>query len=613
MTQPLDIRGVAEITDRVSPTLAKIGAAMAGISRNPSLKKVAADVGGVSVAFQGVGRSLGGVGHGLQSVAWNFAAVGSLAALAAVSAAAYFGTVATAAYTAAKSFATTGAEASDMAVRLGTSVVALQEWRYAASASGTTSAVLDRGLGQLQKTMADVSRGKAKDAAALFRKLGVSVKDAKGHIKPLETILPQLAQAFEKNKDPAMRARMALALFGESGAQLVPMLSDGRQGLEELAAKARQLGIIIPEGDVKRAKSLKDSLEELSIAGQGLGISIGSKLQPVLEPMIQDFTKWLEVNRDWVGLKLEQAVIGLRDAFAGFDLQDAIAQTERGFKRIDDLVTTAGANWKFVFGGLAALIAAPLVAPLVQLAVAVGRVGFAITSAGGALVAAGGWPVILGLLAIAGALKNWDEFSAGVERIWSGFGKLFQGDIFGAIKDIWGGNFDALKALVRGLLSVIDETFGTDLRGRLEAALSWLGGWLDTNLYGPFLRVIERIKSLWATLTFSLPSVQNPAPNGSRGQPANPGDGGAPATPPGGPPPVGPPSQYRGRYGSLNGERYQTPELITTRPQYAAAQRGTATVNVKFQNAPPGTKADVRTDGGLFGDWDLDMGYRGAG
>ncbi|GAB4069557.1 phage tail tape measure protein [Ancylobacter sonchi] len=606
MTQPLDIRGVAEITDRVSPTLARIGASMGAVARNPALKRVAVDMSGVSRATQGVGRALGGVGRGLQSVAWNFAAVGSLAALGVVT---YFGAVSSAAYAAAKSFAAAGSGISDVADRLGVSAQSLQEWRYAAETSGASAGALDAGLGQLQKTMVDVSRGKNKDAAGLFRKLGISVKDAHGKLKPLETLLPQLAQAFEKNKDPALRARMAMTLFGESGAALVPMLADGRQGLKDIAAEARKLGIIISDDDVKRAKRLGDEMDKTGTAFQGLGLTIGSALEPVLTPLLRQFREWITLNREWVALKVKQAVMGLRDAFAGFDMKQFIIQTETGFKRIDGFVRAIG-GWKGALIGLAGVLTAPLWVPIVQLGLALGKLAFNIIKVGSAALAMGGWPVILGLAAVAGALRNWEGFSAGIGRIWDGFKKLFTGDVFGAMGDIWGGQFDTLTAIVSGLLKILDDTFSTDWSAKFEGGVQRIREIM--NDVATWVRqAIADIQAAWNSLSFTGITGAAPAANGSRGQTITPGTAPAPAAP-NSPSSDSPPRQYRGRYGSLS----DRPSLyaMERRDRVAdagGAMRGGATLNVKFQNAPAGTTAAVHTQGAAFGTWDLDMGHSG--
>ncbi|MCK0196900.1 phage tail tape measure protein [Ancylobacter sp. 6x-1] len=609
MSQPLDIRGVAEISDRVSPTLARISATMAGVARNPALKRVASDMSGLRSASVLTGRALAGVGGALKTVAWNFAAVGSVAALGVAT---YFGAVATAAYSAAKSFAAAGAEVSDVAGRLGVSGEKLQEWRYAAQASGASAGALDAGLSRLQKTMVDASRGKNKDAAALLHKLGISAKDAKGHIKPLATIMPQLAKAFEKNTDPALRARMAMALFGESGAALVPMLADGKRGLEELAAEARKMGIILSEEDIKRAKRLSDEIDKTGTSLHGLGLTIGSELEPVMTPMLGQFREWIAVNRQWIALKIRQVVESLRDAFKDFDIKGFVEQTERGFRRIDWAIGKIG-GWRNAFIGFAAILSSPVWLPLLKTAWAIGTVAGRIVRTGASLLALGGWPVILGVAAIAGALNNWQEFSAGVSGIWNGFKTMFSGDVFGGIVGIWTGVFETLKSIIRGLLAVVDETFGTDLRGALENALSWLGGFLEENLFGPFKRIIDRIKGLWESLSFTVPSINTPATNGPHGETVQPTNRprGAPAL---NSAPATPSQPSRGRYGALSDRpSLYAMERGVRQADAGSAVRGGATLNVRFANAPPGTKANVTPQGSIFGDWSLDMGLQGTG
>lgn len=621
MSQPLDIRGIASLSDKVSPVIAKIGAVMAAVSRNPALSRVAAQAGQVTAA-------LGSVASGAKYAAINIAAVGAIgvAGLAAVSGLAV---------RVSRDFADVGSEIGDSAKRVGVSSEALQEWRYAADKSGASSAQLESGLQALNKRVGDVARGKAKDTAALFKKLGISVKDSHGKIKPLTQLLPQLAEAFKKNKDPATRAAMAAALGGQAFADLIPFLSEGRDGLRDLAAEARALGVIIPDSDVEAATRLSDGFKDLGKAFQGVMLTIGAKLAPIIQPIVDSMLEWAKANREWIATQVAEYARDLAEFLKGIDFS-AIARGVR------DLLSTGAAfvdmigGWKVALIGLATVLAGPVIGPLINLGVQIAKLA-------GMSLAAGGWPVILGLAALAGALRNWEEFSAGIGRIWDGFKTLFSGDVFAGVNAIWSGAFATLTSLLRGFALVIDDVFGTDLAGKFDAlknvwpgisaaaeagiqgvkdVITGVGEWLQTNLVAPFQLAVEQVKAIWASMSFSMPSISGPMPvPGSGNKPiATPWRGPAPA------PPAAPAAP--GQQGALpaqaqptvlgqaapiqQGSLMQRDQEI--RSQQANALTGKASLNVKFENAPPGTKV-ASSQSGFFEPVNLNMGYgmRGVG
>ena len=130
-----------------------------------------------------------------------------------------------------------------MSARLGISAVKLQEWSFAATHAGAAPEDLEDALKDMSEKIAEVAGGDTGDAAQLFSALGISVKDASGKIRPASDIFEEVADAIQRNEDPALRTKMAMVLMGDSGRKLIPMLSGGAQGLDDMAKQARDLGL----------------------------------------------------------------------------------------------------------------------------------------------------------------------------------------------------------------------------------------------------------------------------------------------------------------------------------------------------------------------------------
>lgn len=107
----------------------------------------------------------------------------------------------------------------------------LQRMKYVSEQAGVPVESLQMGMAKLNKQMGDASAGKNKDLALLMKKLGISARDANGQLKAGIDIPPQLADAFVRNKNPVVQARMGMALFGKSWQEMVPLLMEGSEGI----------------------------------------------------------------------------------------------------------------------------------------------------------------------------------------------------------------------------------------------------------------------------------------------------------------------------------------------------------------------------------------------
>jgi phage-related protein len=166
-----------------------------------------------------------------------------------------------------------------------------------------TTAAFTRFQKQLGNTIGDAGA-----TAEMTKKLGVSFTDATGAIKPMSEILPGLADKFKDMPNGAEKTALATDLFGRSGAQLIPILNKGSDGMAELTAKAKDLGLVLDDTSMKSLAESKQSARDFAAAIQGLKVTLGGDLLPVLDavqnifrnafsPVIVSVTHFLQENR----------------------------------------------------------------------------------------------------------------------------------------------------------------------------------------------------------------------------------------------------------------------------------------------------------------------------
>jgi len=181
---------------------------------------------------------------------------------------------------------------------------------------------LGKGLTKLNVSIAKAANGNA-DLAQKFKDLGINVRDAGGNVKPTDAILKELANRFADMPDGAQKAAAAVALFGKSGAQLIPMLNDGAAAMEKFTYK-------VSDDFAARSDLFNDTVTELGIKTKGFGLELTDALLPALQSILNEFGKLFDSKNDWTAL-FEVIKFGLRAVatviYATIKLVDQLAKT----------------------------------------------------------------------------------------------------------------------------------------------------------------------------------------------------------------------------------------------------------------------------------------------
>lgn len=175
--------------------------------------------------------------------------------------------------------------------KTGVAIGDLSSLAFAAQMDDVSIESMGKSIEKLSKALvgADLS-AKGQSASKAIDQLGISVRDSDGKLRPLVEILGDIAEKFKNEIPAAERAGYAMTIFGKSGADMIPILMEGRDGLKELEEKAGQLGKTLGEEDVEQAKQFEDSLKLLKAATEGLAIQFVGGLLPALNASIEAFT-----------------------------------------------------------------------------------------------------------------------------------------------------------------------------------------------------------------------------------------------------------------------------------------------------------------------------------
>ena len=209
---------------------------------------------------------------------------------------------------------------NDLAQRLGMSVESLQALQMAAKLSGIDDATV-----ALQKLTVAIGNAAESGKTEAFTNLGLD-------FAALQAMSPEkqfraVQAAIAALPTPAERAAAAVALFGRSGVELLPLMN---QNLAEIEERMRRLGAVVGADQVEAIGSMNDALDMVKATFDGIIGTVVGNLAPVVESLATELLTFVEAfntaNSDAGGIAgvLTDAVLDIADYLAGvFD--DAIA------------------------------------------------------------------------------------------------------------------------------------------------------------------------------------------------------------------------------------------------------------------------------------------------
>ena len=206
---------------------------------------------------------------------------------------------------------------SKMAQQAGVTTESLSSLGYAARLSGIEQNNLTQSLARLSRGMMDAAGGTG-EAKKAFDALGINATT----MRSADEALLQIADRFANMEDGAQKTAIAMQLFGRSGAQLVPFLNQGRDGIENLQREADRLGITLSTKAAQAAEQFNDNLFRLKSVAQGLFNQFATALLPVLvevtDKMFEAATETSQVDSEATNLAGNQLPVWLKGAAIAF-------------------------------------------------------------------------------------------------------------------------------------------------------------------------------------------------------------------------------------------------------------------------------------------------------
>jgi hypothetical protein len=185
--------------------------------------------------------------------------------------------------------AASGDRVDKLSQKIGMSRKGFQEWDYILSQNGMSIESLQGGMKKLNNTIDDAIGG-SKTAVNAFGRIGISVDDLKG--KSPEQVFEMTVKALQGMPDGAEKAALANELLGRSGSELMPLLNGSSKSVDELKAKAKELGIVLSDDSIDASVKFTDTLDSLK---RSLG-AVVTKVGVAVMPIMQKAADWVIAN-----------------------------------------------------------------------------------------------------------------------------------------------------------------------------------------------------------------------------------------------------------------------------------------------------------------------------
>jgi len=213
----------------------------------------------------------------------------------------------------------------------GLSVDAIQNFQFAVQATGGDAETAQMSILRMERNMA-LAASQGGQLADAFTRAGVSARTlASGNV---DEALKEMADQFHNTADGANKTEAAMQIAGRGGANLIPILDQGRAGLASLSSALTATGSRLSPELAEKFAETHQQITIFDAAQRGVADAIFSQLEPGINALLVGLTQLSEAfSQDikdggafgqilqWLGDGMAALVIGVqgvKTAFEGF-------------------------------------------------------------------------------------------------------------------------------------------------------------------------------------------------------------------------------------------------------------------------------------------------------
>ncbi len=199
--------------------------------------------------------------------------------------------------------------------QIGVSVEALSRLEFAAKKAGVSADELSQAVKLFARNAGEIrSATEAPDAFVVsMRNLQVVLEAGGGKVRDTTALILDLSDRFSRMPDGVEKTALALKLFGQAGASMIPLLNQGREQMAAYMAQADAMGATMSKDQTDAALKFNNTLRSISGTFDSLIKRVVGEFLPTMENLAQQFNGAIK-NAQSMSLAMD----GLRVVFNAF-------------------------------------------------------------------------------------------------------------------------------------------------------------------------------------------------------------------------------------------------------------------------------------------------------
>lgn len=182
------------------------------------------------------------------------------------------------------------AEQLDQAAqRSGMTATQISGLQAVATSAGMSADSLNSSMTRLQRNMVLAANG-SKQQSAAFNALGIDVTKVKSSYE----LTMQVAEKFQNMENGPKKVAIAMSLMGRSGADMIPILNQGRQGIEAQIASADKYGAVVSEKFMTAGLAVDEAMDNMNLGLKGVQKTLFEALAPAITATVEGFNSLIQ-------------------------------------------------------------------------------------------------------------------------------------------------------------------------------------------------------------------------------------------------------------------------------------------------------------------------------
>jgi hypothetical protein len=170
------------------------------------------------------------------------------------------------------------------AARTGLTVKEVAQFSRAAKEAGVNSEAFTMSMRTLSQGLSENS-DEGKKAKRALEEIGAVTQNQFGTLKSTAELFQEIADKMGAVEDPATKARLAIAIFGRAGLEMLPLLNNE---FRDTVSELRNMGIGFDDVTANHMKRFDDALERLSSKLAGFKKKVGTGFAETLQALFPE-------------------------------------------------------------------------------------------------------------------------------------------------------------------------------------------------------------------------------------------------------------------------------------------------------------------------------------